>query len=106
MTRRPRRVTAPGPARATSSKPPIARTTSPVWIDQARSFGRPCLTGTRVQVTILADLRAAGEPIEAIAQEFNVRPAAVAAALEWHRSQQPAAWRAVWENEFAARRRP
>ena len=73
---------------------PLSR--SPVWIDAGRRFGRPCMTGTSVLVDVIVDLHAAGEPIEAIAREYGVRPQAIVAVLAWHRAQQPEAWRAVW----------
>lgn len=58
-----------------------------VSIDPEVSFGRPVLRGTRVQVSVAADLAVAGETPERIAQEFGVDTKTVRSAIAWHRGE-------------------
>jgi uncharacterized protein (DUF433 family) len=58
-----------------------------VSIDPDVSFGRSVLAGTRVKVAVVADLAAAGEPIDRIAREFDVAESKVRDAIAWHRGE-------------------
>jgi uncharacterized protein (DUF433 family) len=46
-------------------------------------FGKPCLSGTRIDVATVVGALAAGESAEAVAQEYSITPAQIQAALAY-----------------------
>jgi uncharacterized protein (DUF433 family) len=46
-------------------------------------FGKPCLSGTRIDVATVVGAMAAGESPEAIAKEYSLTPAQIQAALAY-----------------------
>ncbi|HWB70835.1 MAG TPA: DUF433 domain-containing protein [Egibacteraceae bacterium] len=54
-----------------------------VTMDAAVRFGKPCLAGTRVDVATVVGSLAAGEPIEAVADAYELMREQVLAALRY-----------------------
>ena len=43
---------------------------SRIWIDPKRSFGKPCIRGHRIWVSLILDLLASGMSIENVLEEY------------------------------------
>ena len=56
-----------------------------IVLDPRISFGEPCLRGTRIATQTLWALHAAGDPIDRIAQAYELPVSKVEAALAWER---------------------
>lgn len=56
-----------------------------VSIDPRRSFGKPTITGSGVEVAVVADLVGAGETPERVAKEFGLATDVVRRAVVWHK---------------------
>lgn len=41
-----------------------------IWIDPARCGGKPCIRGHRIWVSLILDMLAAGETVEAILENY------------------------------------
>jgi uncharacterized protein (DUF433 family) len=41
-----------------------------IWIDPARCFGKPCIRGTRIWVSLIMDFLASGMSEEEILEEY------------------------------------
>ena len=41
-----------------------------IWIDPARCFGKPCIRGHRIWVSLILDLLAAGESVPEILRDY------------------------------------
>ena len=41
-----------------------------IWIDPGRCSGQPCIRGHRIWVSLILDLLAAGESVEAILEDY------------------------------------
>ena len=41
-----------------------------IWIDPARCFGKPCIRGTRIWVSLILDLLASGSTVEEILADY------------------------------------
>jgi uncharacterized protein (DUF433 family) len=54
-----------------------------VSIDPDIRFGKPCVTGTRIDVETIAGAVAAGETIETVAEEYELALEQVRAALTY-----------------------
>jgi uncharacterized protein (DUF433 family) len=54
-----------------------------ISMDPKVRFGKPCLTGTRVDVATVVGAIAAGESSETVQQEYQLTPDQVAAALRY-----------------------
>lgn len=54
-----------------------------ISIDPEVRFGRPCLTGTRVDVATVVGSLAAGESFETVQEEYRISRDQVLAALEY-----------------------
>jgi uncharacterized protein (DUF433 family) len=54
-----------------------------ISMDPAVRFGKPCLTGTRLDVATVVGTIASGESIEAVQQEFLLTREQVLAALSY-----------------------
>ncbi len=54
-----------------------------ISIDPDIRFGKPCLTGTRIDVATLVGAVAAGETMETVAKEYAISVAQVRAALAY-----------------------
>ena len=52
-------------------------------MDPGTRFGKPCLTGTRIDVATVVRALAAGESFEAIEQDYNLTHEQVLAALRY-----------------------
>ncbi|MBX7122027.1 MAG: DUF433 domain-containing protein [Opitutaceae bacterium] len=46
-----------------------------IWIDPARCAGKPCIRGHRIWVSLILDMLAAGESVEAILENCPAAPA-------------------------------
>lgn len=55
-----------------------------ISIDPCRSFGKPTIEGSGVQVTVIVDLLNAGETRARVANEFGITVDAVRQAAAWH----------------------
>ena len=64
----------------------VWRPAAGVWINPRVQTGTPCIDGTRIPTRVLADLAAAGEPLEEIADDFDLNPAQVANALVYEKA--------------------
>lgn len=54
-----------------------------VQVDPAVQFGRPCIAGTRICVDVVAEQVYAGDPVDAVADDFDVSRADVLVAC-WY----------------------
>ncbi|HYO09193.1 MAG TPA: DUF433 domain-containing protein [Tepidisphaeraceae bacterium] len=43
---------------------------SRIWIDPQRCFGKPCIRGHRIWVSLILDLLASGETVEDVLQSY------------------------------------
>jgi uncharacterized protein (DUF433 family) len=41
-----------------------------IWIDPARCFGKPCIRGTRIWVSLILDLLASGSTFDEILDDY------------------------------------
>ena len=41
-----------------------------IWIDPGRCFGKPCIRGTRIWVSLVLDLLASGMTVQEILEEY------------------------------------
>ena len=48
-------------------------------------FGQPCIAGTRITTSSVAELVEAGDPVDFVAESFAIQPAAVRAAIDFER---------------------
>ena len=61
----------------------IWRPRNGVWLNPDVQAGAPCIDGTRVPTKVVADLEAAGEHLDNIANDLNLDVTQVSAALEY-----------------------
>lgn len=61
----------------------IWRPAKSVWLNPEVQAGAPCIDGTRVPTKVIADLEAAGDHIEDIAEDLSLNVQQVRAALEY-----------------------
>jgi uncharacterized protein (DUF433 family) len=54
-----------------------------ISMDPDVRFGKPCLTGTRIEVATIVGLVAAGETVEAVAEEYVLSIEQVRSALAY-----------------------
>lgn len=54
-----------------------------VSLDPDVRFGKPCLSGTRIDVATVAGALPAGEPEETVAKEYSLTPAQIRSALAY-----------------------
>jgi uncharacterized protein (DUF433 family) len=54
-----------------------------ISIDPAVRFGKPCLTGTRLDVATVVDALASGESLEVVQEEYRLTRQQVLAALAY-----------------------
>ena len=54
-----------------------------ISMDPAVRFGKPCLTGTRIDVATVVGALAAGESFEAVEQDYDLTHEQVLAALRY-----------------------
>jgi uncharacterized protein (DUF433 family) len=54
-----------------------------VSMDPDVRFGKPCLSGTRIDVATVVGALAAGEPEDTVAKEYSLTPAQIRAALAY-----------------------
>jgi uncharacterized protein (DUF433 family) len=54
-----------------------------ISIDPAVRFGKPCLTGTRLDVATVVDAIASGESLEVVQEEYRLTRQQVLAALAY-----------------------
>lgn len=41
-----------------------------IWIDPARCFGKPCIRGTRIWISLILDLLASGSTVDEILADY------------------------------------
>ncbi|MBI5441113.1 MAG: DUF433 domain-containing protein [Deltaproteobacteria bacterium] len=56
-------------------------TAAPVTVDPRVAFGRPVITGTGISTAVIAIFVRAGDRIEAIAEDYDLSPEQVEAAV-------------------------
>ena len=54
-----------------------------ISMDPDVRFGKPCLSGTRIDVATVVGALAAGESTEAVANEYSLTPAQIRSALAY-----------------------
>ena len=54
-----------------------------VSMDPDVRFGKPCLSGTRIDVATVVGALAAGESADTVAKEYSLTPAQIQAALDY-----------------------
>lgn len=54
-----------------------------ISMDPQIRFGKPCLTGTRIDVATVIGALAAGEPFEAVEEAYRISRAQILAALRY-----------------------
>ena len=58
-----------------------------IWMDPGIRFGKPCLTGTRIDVATVVGALAAGESIESVQDGYAVTREQVLAAIRYVRGE-------------------
>jgi uncharacterized protein (DUF433 family) len=53
-----------------------------ISMDPDVRFGKPCITGTRIDVATIVGALAAGESVETVAEEYALTPVQVRAAFQ------------------------
>ncbi len=54
-----------------------------ISMDPEVRFGKPCISGTRIDVATIVGALAAGESLETVAEEYGLSPEQVRAALSY-----------------------
>jgi uncharacterized protein (DUF433 family) len=54
--------------------------------DPRVQFGKPCLAGTRIPTSIIAERHGAGDSVEVLAEDYERSPQEIEAALRYERS--------------------
>ena len=57
----------------------------PVLIDPRIKFGKPCLAGTRISTSVIAERHKAGDSVEELAEDYGCSPAEITAGLRYER---------------------
>jgi uncharacterized protein (DUF433 family) len=57
----------------------------PVLIDPRIRFGQPCLAGTRITTSVIAERHKAGDSVEELAEDYGRSPAEISAGLRYER---------------------
>jgi uncharacterized protein (DUF433 family) len=55
----------------------------PILIDPRIQFGKPCLAGTRIPTSIIAERHKAGDSIKELAEDYELSPSKIKAALRY-----------------------
>jgi uncharacterized protein (DUF433 family) len=54
-----------------------------ISMDPDIRFGKPCITGTRIDVATIVGALAAGESVDTVAEEYALTPAQIRTALSY-----------------------
>jgi uncharacterized protein (DUF433 family) len=61
----------------------MAGKSRPILIDPRIQFGKPCLAGTRIPSSIIAERHKAGDSIKELAEDYELSPSKIKAALRY-----------------------